>query len=242
MIRIASFAAAPILVATGIALPAQAAEVQIAVSGPVVELSLQEVVQTAPDVAQVGAGVTTRAATAQEAVRQNAQQMDRLIERLRALGIDRRDIQTSNFNLNAQYQYRNDGQAPIFIGYDVNNQLNVKLRELKRAGEVLDALVAAGANNIYGPNFMLEDDAEAKSQARKAAFDRGLSMARNYARMSGYSDVRLLEVSEAVQTFVPRMRGESAMIVTASADASTPIEPGEVGTAVMLTVKYEMTR
>lgn len=229
----------------GAALPfsAQAAEVQIASQGPVVELTVQEIVRTAPDVAQVGAGVMTRAATAQEAVRLNAQQMERLIERLRSLGIKREDIQTSNFSLNAQYQYRNDGQLPTFIGYDVNNQLNVKLRELKRAGEVLDALVAAGANNIYGPNFMLEDDAEPKQQARDAAFKRGLAMARDYARMSGYADVRLLEISEVVQGYGPMMRGEAGIVVTAAAaDASTPIEPGEVGTGVSITVKYEMVR
>ena len=241
MSRITVTAAA--IAAIAAASPAFGAEIQIAATGPVVELTVNEVVRRAPDVAGVGAGVTTRAATAQEAVRLNAQQMERLIDKLRSLGIARKDIQTSNFNLNAQYQYNNDGRQPTFVGYDVTNQLNVKLRDLKRAGEVLDALVGAGANNIYGPNFMLEDDKEAKQAAREAAFASGRAMAEEYARMSGYSGVRLLEVSESYQSYGPMMRGEGAIAVTAvSADATTQIEPGEVGTGVSVLVKYEMTR
>ena len=232
-----------LLAATAIAAPAQAAEVQIASQGPVVELSVNETVQSAPDVAQIGAGVITRAATAQEAVRQNAQAMDRLVARMRAFGIAARDIQTSNFNLNPDYRHNPQTGEASFTGYTVNNQVNVKLRDLKRAGEVLDALVEAGANNIYGPNFMLEDDEEARTQARAAAFASGKAMAERYARLAGYSGVRLLEVSESFNSYSPpppppmamRMRGESA-------DASTPIEPGEVGTMVSIAVKYEMTR
>lgn len=243
MVRLNSVLALPAL-ALAAALPAaaHAAEVQIASQGPVVELTVQEIVRTAPDVAQVGAGVMTRAATAQEAVRMNAQQMDRLITKLRSLGIERKDIQTSNFNLNPQYQYNNDGRQPTFIGYDVSNQLNVKLRDLKRAGEVLDALVAAGANNIFGPNFMLEDDVAAKQSAREAAFRRGREMAQDYARMAGFGTMRLLEVSESVQTYSPMMRGEAQAIAVAAKDVGTQIEPGEVGTGVTITVKYEMTR
>lgn len=234
--------AIPAFVLAATASGAQAAEVQIASQGPVVELTVNEVVKTAPDVAQVGAGVTTRAATAQEAMRLNAQQMDRLIAKLKALGIDRKDIQTANYNLNAQYDY-NDNRQPTFVGYDVTNQLNVKLRDLKRAGEVLDALVVAGANNLYGPNFMLEDDAAAKESARDAAFKSGRAMAEKYARMAGYTGVRLLEVSESFQSYGPMPVMERAAVQTVgAADAKTQIEPGQVGTGVTVTVKYEMTR
>lgn len=237
------YAAPALILAAALPMAAQAAEVQIAATGPVVELNVQEIVHSAPDVAQIGAGVITRAPTAQQAVQQNAQAMERLVERMRALGIDRRDIQTSNFNLNPDYRHNPQTGEQSFSGYTVHNQVTVKLRELERAGEVLDALVAAGANNIHGPNFMLENDTDAKARARTAAFASGKEMAENYARMAGYSGVRLLEISESFQSFAPpppRMammaRGES------SADSTTPIEPGEVGTGVSITVKYEMTR
>lgn len=234
--------AVPVLAMTALAATAaHAAEVQIQAQGPVVELTVNEIVHSAPDVAQIGAGVTTRAPTAQEAVRQNAQAMEQVIAKLRELGIASRDVQTSNFNLNPQYDYDRNGGARTFVGYDVNNQVQVKLRDLERAGEVLDALVSAGANNIYGPNFMLEADEAAKREARTKAYQSGQAMAQEYARMAGYSGVRLLEISETFQSYGPQpvmMRASAE----AAADAGTQIEPGEVGTGVTVTVKYEMTR
>lgn len=230
----------PLAAAAALATPAAAAEVQIQAQGPVVELTVNEIVHSRPDVAQIGAGVMTRAQTAQEAVRQNAAAMERLIARLRELGIDRKDIQTSNFNLNVQYAYNREGAPPTFVGYDVNNQVSVRLRDMNKIGQVLDALVNAGANNIYGPNFLLEDDAAAKEEARTNAFTRARQMAERYASLAGRSALRLLEVSETFQQYGPPV----PMVMAAraeSSDASTPIEPGEVGTGVTVTVKYEMT-
>ena len=233
--------ALPLVAVSAISGTAQAAEIQIAAQGPVVELTVNEIVQSQPDVAEVGAGVVTRAATAQDAMRQNAQQMDRLVKRIRELGVKSEDIQTSNFSLSPNYNYNQQTGEQVFTGYNVNNQVSVKLRDLKRAGEVLDALVTAGANNVYGPNFTLENDTAAKAEARGKAFQSGKRMAEEYARMAGYTNVRLLEVSETFQSYSPQ--GEARMALTAAPkDASTPIEPGQVGTGVTLTVKYEMTR
>ena len=221
---------------------ASAAQIEIAVKNPVVELTLTEVVQSAPDTANVGAGVTVRAPTASEALRLNAQQMDKVIARLRQLGIAREDIQTANFSLNAQYQYRNDNTPPLLLGYDASNSVNVTLRKLDKVGETLDALVSAGANNLYGPNFTLEKDAAAKAAARKAAFAHAQAQAQEYAAMAGYRGTRILEISETFQQMGPMPVSAQAIVVTsASAEAKTQIEPGRVGSGVTLTVKYEMT-
>lgn len=240
MIRYALLPAAAV---AALAAPVAAAEIQMTATNPVVELSVTEIVRSAPDMAQIGAGVQTRANTAQEAVRENARAMDRIIARLREMGIERRDIQTSNFSLNPQYNYNREGAPPTFVGYDATNQVQVKLRRLDRVGEVLDALVATGANNIYGPNFMLEDDMEAKAEARADAFKRGRSMAETYARMAGYNGVKLLAISETFQSYGPQPVAMQARLVSEDAGGPpTPIEPGEVGTAATITVKYEMTR
>lgn len=228
------------LVALALAVPAHAAEIQIVSQGPVVELTVTETTKAKPDVASVNAGVTTRALQADVAARQNAEKMDAIVTRLRALGIAREDIQTSNFSINPQYQYRNDGQQPAFLGYDVTNQVNVKLRRMDRIGNTLDALIAAGANNVNGPSFMLENDTAAREEARKVAFTNALARARSLAGMAGYRDVRLLEVSE---TYANRTMYKGEMdAIAVSASRVTPIEPGVVGTSATLTVKYEMTR
>lgn len=225
------------------AVPAQAATITIPVQNPVVELTLTETVQSAPDTAQVGAGVQVRAPTASEAMRRNAEQMDKVIARLRQIGIERKDIQTANFSLNAQYQYRNDGQQPVFLGYEASNMVNVTLRKLDKVGDALDALVAAGANNLYGPNFSLENDRIAKAEARKLAFRQAEAQARDYARMAGFAGLHLLEISETYAQSGPMPVSPRAVDVTsAKAEAATPVEPGRVGTAATVTVKYEMTR
>lgn len=225
-----------------LASPAAAAEIQIQVQGPVVEMTVNEVVQSAPDTAIVNAGVTVRAPTAVEAMRLNAEAMNRVIARLRSLGIERKDIQTSSINLNAQYQYNNEGTPPRFLGYDAANQVTVTLRKLDRTGAALDAMVAAGANNINGPNFSLEADATAKAAARKAAFARAEGQAREYARLAGFANLRLLEVSESFTGRGPMPFARDAIQVTGSSVGNSPVEPGQVGTGVTVTVKYEMTR
>jgi uncharacterized protein YggE len=232
--------AIPLLAMSALSLPATAAEVQIQAQAPVVELSVSETVNAAPDIAQVGTGVTTRARTAKEAVRLNAIAMQKVVDRLKALGIAAKDIQTSNFNLNAQFNYPNGG-TPVFTGYEASNQVTAKLRQVDKVGDVLDALVAAGANNINGPSFMLDDDTAQQQSARTRAFQRGQAMAQDYARRAGYTGVRLLEVSESVQGRGPVPPMPVAFRAEA-AQAKTPIEAGEVGTTVNLTVKYEMTR
>lgn len=229
--------------AVSIAAPASAAEIQIASTGPVIELTVSDTVNAKPDAAMVSAGVTTRAMSANEAARLNAERMDQIITRLKQLGVPADDIQTSNFSLNAQYHYNNEGRQPTFVGYDVNNQVTVKLRDIRKIGPMLDALVAAGANNFGGPNFVLENDAAAKMQARKNAFASAEARARELAGYAGYSGVKLLELSEVYQTVsMPYARGEAIAVSAQAMDKATPIQPGLVGTSAQLTVKYEMTR
>jgi len=232
--------AIPLLAAASLASPLAAAEVQIQAQAPVVELTVSETVKSRPDVAQVSAGVTTRAQTAQQAVQQNAAAMQKVVDRLKALGIADQDIQTANFSLNAQFTYPQNG-TPVFAGYQASNEVSVKLRQIDKVGAALDALVAAGANNINGPSFTLDDDTAVQQQARTQAFQRGQTMAQNYARMAGYTGVRLLEVSENVRSGGGPLPPQP-IAFRAEAAAKTPIEPGEVGTTVTLTVKYEMTR
>ncbi len=221
--------------------PAYGAEVQIASSGPVIELSIHETVDVEPDIATIGAGVTTDAPTAVEAMRQNSAEMQRVIERIKALGVDPKDIQTSGINLNARYDYNRTTQRQVFRGYQVSNRVSVKLREIDEVGEVLDALVASGATNLSGPNFSIDDDTQAKEAARKRAMKRAKDRAMSYARMAGYSDIRLLEISESIMAHRPMPIMRRAMAdAEVSQVASAPVEPGLVQSGVSISVKYEM--
>lgn len=228
------------------AVPSTAAEVQVQTQGPVVELAVYEQIEVEPDLATVSTGVTTDAPTAVEALRRNSAEMQRLVGLIRALGIPQRDIQTARINLDPRYDYNNrNGERPKFLGYQASNQVTVKLRDLDRVGAVLDQMVSAGATNINGPSFSIENDVEAKATARRRALERGQAQAQDYARIAGYSGVRLLQVSEAIRSAGGREEMGNAIVVTGSrmADAAAPpVAPGVVATGVAIALTYEMTR
>ena len=230
----------PLLAATVLATPA-AAEVQVTNSGPVVELTINENVEAEPDLVTVSAGVTTQARTAVEAMRANATQMNAVIERIKALGIPERDIQTTGISLGAMYDYNQQTQRQVFRGYQASNRVSIKLRAIDRTGEVLDSLVAAGATDLSGPDWSIDDDTAARAQARRQAMETARAQALEYARAAGYSDVRLLEISETIapqppMPFLRQVRAEAA-------DAGgTRAQPGMVQAGVTVRVSYEMTR
>jgi uncharacterized protein len=232
--------ALPLVAASILATPA-AAEVQVTTNGPIVELTVNESVEAEPDIVTVSAGVTTQARTAVEAMRTNATAMKAVVDRIKALGIAERDIQTTGINLGAMYDYNQQTQRQVFRGYQAGNRVSVKLRDIQRTGDVLDALVAAGATDLGGPDWSIDDDTAARAQARRQAMETARAQALDYARGAGYSDIRLLEVSEQIapQRPMPMMRMAQAEAADA---ASTPVQPGMVEAGVTVRVTYEMTR
>ncbi|MDG6079995.1 DUF541 domain-containing protein [Erythrobacter litoralis] len=228
----------------GFASAAHAAEVRIAASGPVVDLTVMEEVDAAPDLVTISAGVQTDADTAVSALRQNSEEMRNVIERIRSLGIADEDIQTTGISVNARYDFDQANRRQIFLGYTASNRVSVKLREVDDTGEVLDALVSAGANEINGPSFSLENDEELKAQARSSAMERAESQAMEYARLAGFSGLRLLEVNETITGNMPMPATLDAAqnIVVTGSRVKAPVQPGQVTIGVTVTVKYEMTR
>ncbi|SEJ23245.1 hypothetical protein SAMN05518849_1046 [Sphingobium sp. AP50] len=219
--------------------------VTIAETAPIVTLNVTESVEAAPDIATVGTGVQTRAMTAQAAMQDNAAKTEKLIAALAKAGIAKKDIQTSGINLSAQYDYSNqDGKAdgPRFIGYEASNQLTVKLRDIKKVGASLDAFVAAGATNINGPTFSIDDPSPLIVQARGTAIKSAKAQADFYAQAAGYRSARLVAISESNSGGQPPM--PMAMTARFKADAApvTPVEPGQVSASVTLTVQYALEK
>lgn len=214
---------------------------QILAQNPVVELSVYEEVEAKPDTVTISAGVMIDAPTAVAAMRQNSTQMERVIARIKAAGIAERDIQTTGLNLNARFEYDRDGERQVFRGYRAINTVSVRFRDVQSVGPILDALVTAGANNINGPRFSIDNDEALKATARRNALQRAQRQALEYARAAGYDNVRLLEVSEGIEG---RARPENkAIIVTGSRiGGAPPVEPGVIATGVTISVTYELVR
>jgi len=216
---------------------AQAANVEIQAQGPVVELSIYESIELEPDIATIGAGVSTEARSAVEAMRMNALEMRRVINRIKELGVDEKDIQTSGINLNARYDYDRTNQKQVFRGYQVSNRVTVKLREIDQTGQVLDALVVAGATDLSGPSFSAEDDSAAKEQARNRAMERASSRAIAYANFAGYDAVKLLAVSESITGRSPVQPVARSAVAMDALESAAPVQPGVISTGVSISVK-----
>jgi hypothetical protein len=234
-----------LIAASALTVPATAltaAEIEIEAGGPVVELNVFESVEVAPDVATIGAGVTTEAPSATEALRQNSAEMEKVIARIKALGVADRDIQTTGINLNAMYDYSQETQRPVFRGYQASNRVSVMLRKIEETGKVLDALVAAGANDINGPSFSLDDDTAAKDAARKRAFERAQAQAKAYADMLGYDGAKVLAIAENIEGrgLVPELA--ATRLSVAKDSAVPPVQPGMVAAGISLTIKYELVK
>ena len=121
-----------------------------------------------PDFAQIQVGVVTEALTAAEALRKNNEAMSQLIVMIRKRGIEDRDLQTVQFNVSPRYKYDKTQQEPPRIaGYQVTNEVHVKVRNLTTLGAFLDETVSLGANQVRGISFGVAEPAQLMDEARK---------------------------------------------------------------------------
>lgn len=241
----------PLLLAASAALMApamataqqQGAVSMVPASGPLLSLSVTESIESAPDMATVNTGVQTSALAAKDAMAQNAAQMDKLIAALLKGGIARKDIQTSGINLSPRYDYSNrtEGEGPRFLGYEASNQLTVQVRKLDKAGELVDAMVTAGATNINGPTFGIAEPDKLLDQARTKALATAQTRANLYAQATGYRSAKLIAISEG-GGFQPPMPVFGMRAMSADAAPQTKIEPGQISSAMSLNVQYVLER
>lgn len=194
-----------------------------------------------PDIARMSAGVNTLAATAEAALADNAKAMTALIATLGKQGIAKADIQTSGFSLNPQYRYPQQGEdpntPPRIIGYQVSNTVSLTVRDIKKIGRTFDALTAAGATNINGPSFEIDDDAALLKEARTKALAEGQQLAEFYAKAAGKRRARLVAISEGGSPVMPVPMFKSAR---AAADVATPVEPGRSDVNVALNLMFSL--
>ncbi len=192
-----------------------------------------------PDVASLSTGVVTQAADANAALKANSTQMNKVVAAIRAAGIAERDIQTSGININPQYRYA-ENQPPTITGYQASNTVNIKVRDIAKLGEVLDALVASGANQVNGPSFEIDQPEAAYDEARQAALKKAQARAEMYAKSLGLRVRRIVSISEG-GGFRPPMPMMKAMAMDARAE-SAPVAPGETTLSANLDVVFELGR
>ena len=235
---ISSLLAGPLLL---LASPALA---DSAVTAPTLTLTAEGHSTRTPDLATFSAGVSTTGTSASEALSANAAAMTRVIAALKASGIEARDIQTSSIALNPVYEQRPYNQAdtspPRITGYTAANNVSVRQRKLAAFGKVIDTLVSAGANNINGPNFALDNPDAAQDEARKDAVARARARANLYAAAAGLKVARIVSINEGGQDSGPIARPFAPLLMARMEKAPTPVEAGEQEVTAQVTIRFEL--
>jgi uncharacterized protein len=189
-------------------------------------------VASVPDVASFSFGVSSRSATAKGALDANASEMRRVIAALHAAGVASKDIRTEQVSLMPEL----DENGRVVTGYAASNSVSARMDELGDAGNVVDAAVGAGANQVYGPALSREDQTELYAKALRNAVADARRKAEAVADASNASVGRVLTVVEqGVGGPQPLYEARAAM-----ADDSTPIEPGTEQIQAGVTVTFAL--
>ena len=197
---------------------------------------------TSPDIADVILGVETVASDADVAIRDNTDQMNAVSAALRDSGVAGGDIQTLSFNMWVEQIYGPEGPTGE-VRYHVNNQVRARLREIDRAGEILQRALGAGANSVGGISFGVEDTAALERTARDQAVADARAKAEQLATALGVQLGAVRQVSEAVQPVLFKgLVGVEAAAADLGGGAPVPVSGGEFAVSASLQVVFDIAR
>ena len=194
-----------------------------------------------PDLAEIDAGVQTFAETVIEASRQNQAILAQIFEALDEQGIEKKDIQTSNYSIWAEQDYSRNGEQgkDRIVGFRVSNIVHVKVREIAKTGEVLAAVTNAGANSVNGIQFSVQDTEQLERQAREAAMADARARAESLASLAGVELGEVLSLSMSSAPDYPRPYAASRAMEMADAAAPVPgIAPGQQSVSVTINATF----
>jgi uncharacterized protein YggE len=208
-------------------------------------------VSVAPDVADLWIGVNTARPTAIETVAANTLSMNNLVDALKKRGVAPKDIQTSRVSITPQYSQPTESKPgvppettiPKVVGYEVINAVQVTTKDLNKIGELLDAALNAGSNQLQGLYFRIDDREAVKADLRGKAFDDAKKKAELYARQSGMVLGPVVQIAESDSAWMSSPSAAAdfgAAMAPAPAAPTMPVSPGEQEVSLSVTVSYEL--
>lgn len=200
---------------------------QISVTG-------EATVTAVPDMATISLGVTTIDPTAAAAMKANSAALAAVMARLKTAGIEDRDLQTSNLQLNPNWINSENGMASI-TGYTASNILSVRVRDLTILGAVLDAAITDGANTLNGIAFGQSDPKPLQDAARQAAVADAMARAKLMTDAAGITLGRVISISENGGYGAPMQ-----MLAAADMAKSVPVAAGEIGVSASVNMVFEL--
>lgn len=195
-----------------------------------------------PDIATLYLGVSVEKESVEEAREEAASTMTAVIDSLKANGIAENDIQTENFSIYPQYDWKDEGR--VLRGYRVNNSVRAKIRELETLSDIIDDAIGAGGDIVVVDSiqFMIEDPTPLQAQARVLAVKNAEAKAQTLAEASGVTLGKPITITETTRTVGPPIAyAETAEFAADDgARSATPIQAGELTVTINVTLVYEI--
>jgi uncharacterized protein YggE len=207
---------------------------------PHVSVNGTGIISAKPDMVELRIGVQIQNNSLDVAQTEAADKMNAAMAQLKSAGVDDKDISTAQYNVEPVMDYR-DNQPPVLSGYRVTNILSVKLRDISKAGKMVDDLVKSGANSVYGLQFSFSDPTALIRQAREQAMSDAKSKADQLAAAGGVTlgtPIVINEGSASVPPVVMEAMPANDMAQGRASGAAPPINPGQQEIRVEVQVVY----
>ena len=188
------------------------------------------------DYARISVGVSSKAATVEQAANENNAAIFAVIEALKEAGVAEEDIATSNYSVYAEYDYASFGGQKL-TGYNVTNQLTVIIRDMDHIGATLDKATAAGANNIYNIEFLSTKADEAQDEATVYAVQDAMRRAKLLASAAGLNLGGIKSISDTVASYGIVTRSYASKL---DAVAGNSILPDDTSVSASVTIVFEL--
>lgn len=190
-----------------------------------------------PDSASIMAGIQAQASTVKSAQDQINAVINKVSQDLKQSGVNAEDIQTTNYNINPNYDYTGGSQKAN--GFSASTTLSIKVKDISRINDVIDEATANGANQISGISFEVSDKAKLENEARQMAVNQAKQKAADAAKIAGFKLGRIVNYSEG-NPGLPRPIMMQALAAKSSGSPSTEVQPGSTDVTINVTLSYEI--
>lgn len=219
---------------------------QITVSG-------QGKVYAKPDIALVSLGVTAQATTVADVTKNNTTKMNAVIDAVKKLGVDEKDIQTTNYNLTPVYERTVTATPMIYpsvvstatstklTGYKLEQDVQVKIRDFTKIGDIISKATTSGSNLVGDLQFTIDNPEQFKEQARAKAIAEAKANAKNLAKESGISLGKIINIYE--NNYYAPMYSSSVKGIGGGVADSAPvptIQPGQQEINITINLTYQV--
>ncbi|MFA5022006.1 MAG: SIMPL domain-containing protein [Patescibacteria group bacterium] len=208
-----------------------------------ISISGEGKVTAVPDIAEISLGIQTEKVSVADAQKENTTKMNQIVKSLKDMGIDAKDITTTNYSIYPQYNWTDNRQ--VLRGYQVSQNVSVKIRNLDKVGDIVDKAGQLGANQVGSLSFTIDEPEKLKQQAREEALANARQKAEALAKVAGVRLGKLVSFTESGSDGVIPVYRDTAMKslgagIMAEAAPAPSIEPGSQDIILDVMVTYEV--